>query len=549
MQGLLDGIKNFKTSNLRNIYTEEKKEVTVKDEPPKGSKGNYHWHFGHEDEEDKIEWYDEAAAFRQRAKELAQLIKSSKYVVVYTGAGISTAAKLPDYRGSDGMWTNRDAGTSYDKSKYVETISSALPTLAHMAIAELVKRGIVKSVVSTNVDGLHMRSGVPSEKLAELHGNSYLEVCQKCKHRYLRGQDILQYQTEEHKAVSRHWCGGKCEQPGCDGLLYDTIIAFGEFLPEDQLTLAENESKKGDLALVLGTTMMVQPACLLPGKIYKKKEGKMIICNLQKTQYDSKASFVMHGETDDLMYLVMEELGIPIPTSTESFVIPKYVENIDKKHEKKIAENKKKLEEIKREKLENPNGRSNAITRGENPYGKHVVTGQGLAEDEVNELKYGRVELVFFNHCKNGNYSLQSKSKKVVIEDCHDTIISIDDKVITHTMEVINSSNVTVKVNVPIFTVTCDNSKNIKLQFKDKDSFEMIAFAKAETSTLTIGDETIDVFSKLSFDPSKDQIVTRKNLTTGEIASSLTRRDYAGRITGLVQQGDAQEEQDKEEDN
>lgn len=75
---------------------------------------------------------------------------------------------MPDYRGQDGMWTHRDAGTNQDKSKYVQTISSALPTLAHMAISELCLRGIVKSVVSTNVDGLHMRSGVPSSQLSEV---------------------------------------------------------------------------------------------------------------------------------------------------------------------------------------------------------------------------------------------------------------------------------------------------------------------------------------------------------------------------------------------
>jgi len=214
--------------------------------------------------------------------------------------GISTAAKLPDYRGGDGMWTNRDQGTSIDKTKYVENISCALPTLSHMAIAELVHRGIIKSVVSTNVDGLHMRAGVEKSRLSELHGNSYLETCDTCGEKYLRTQDVLQNQTEDHRLVNRHWCGKYCEKEGCGGMLLDNIVAFGENLPEDELNEAIRQSKKGDLALVLDTTMMVQPACLLPKYIYKKPKGKMVICNLQTTPYDKAAALRIQGHIDDM---------------------------------------------------------------------------------------------------------------------------------------------------------------------------------------------------------------------------------------------------------
>jgi NAD-dependent SIR2 family protein deacetylase len=429
------------------------------------------------------------------------------------------------------MWTNRDAGTSYDKSKYVETISSALPTLSHMALAELVHRGIVKSIISTNVDGLHMRSGVPFDKLAELHGNSYLETCNKCGHKYLRGNDILQYQTEDHRLVNRHWCGGKCEQPGCDGLLLDTIVAFGEFLPEDQLNFAQKQSNKGDFALVLGTTMMVQPACLLPGYIYKKPGGKMVICNLQKTSYDNQAALTIHGQTDDFIYLVMKELGIEIPRSTDSFVIPNYKEEIDNKHLMKRELIKKQLEEIEREKRENPGGRSNAITKGQNPTGdRDVISGKSLNK----EFSFSTTKLVFFNNCRNSNLILKSKSKKVVIEDCHDTTITLNEKIITNTIEIINSSNLMVYINVPVFTLTCDNSKSISISFKSADYFEMVAWAKAENCRLLVGDLKIDFTSGLTYDINKDQIVTRKQ-TDGTIISSLTRRDQSGRIVELVQ--------------
>lgn len=543
MQGLLESIRGFNSNSLTNVFTTERKAPVVTEKP----KPNFHWHFGHEDEEEKIEWFDDPKDFREKCKEIAKMIKESKHCVVYTGAGISTSAKLPDYRGSDGMWTNRDQGTSMDKTKYVETISSALPTLAHMAISELVRRDLVKFVVSTNVDGLHMRSGIPMDKLAELHGNSYLETCEKCKTKYLRDRDILQNQTEEHRLVNRHWCGGRCDKDGCGGLLLDSIVAFGENLPEDHLHRATEESKKGDFAFVLGTTMMVQPACLLPGYIYKKKGGKMIICNLQKTQYDPRAAFTVHGHTDDILFLVMEELGIQIPRETTLFKIPAYVEEIDAKHNKRIVEVKKQLEEIAREKKENPNGRSNALTRGEDIYNRAVIS---LENESDHNLKFAGLQLVFFNHSKNCEFTIVSKTKKIVVEDCHNLVLTASEKIVTHTMEIINSSNITVNINTQIFTITCDNSDNISLIFQKKDDFELAAWAKATNCSLTVegipiqiipkstaessnSDGTSTSDSSTTVDLKKDQIITRK-YPTGEILSKVTRRDQCGRIVELV---------------
>jgi len=285
------------------------------------------------------------------------------------------------------------------------------------------------------------------------------------------------------------------------------------------------------LAIVLGTTMMVQPACLLPGEIYKKPGGKMVLCNLQKTSYDGKAVVNIHGETDDFMYLVMQELGIEIPTSTESFIIHQYQEDIDKKHALKREDIKKQLAEIEREKRENPGGRTNAITRGQNPTGdRSVVSGDSLNQ----ELSFNKVQLVFFNACKGSNLSLKSKTKKVVIEDCHNSTITLDEKVITHTMEIINSDHLIIYINVPILTLTCDNSKSISIIYKNAELFEMVAWAKVEDCKLKVGDLDINFMAGLTFDPAKDQIVTRKT-PQGEIISSLTRRDQSGRIIELVQ--------------
>jgi len=144
------------------------------------------------------------------------------------------------------------------------------------------------------------------------------------------------------------------------------------------------------------------------------------------------------------------------------------------------------------------------------------------------------MELLFLNLCKNCNFSLDSKTKKIVIEDCHNVTIAVNEKVLTQTLEIINSSNVTVNINVPISTITCDNSKNIELNFQHIDFFELVAWAKALDCKLTIGGNNIDVLGNLvNFDFQKDQIVTRKS-SDGTIVSNLTRRDHAGRITDLV---------------
>jgi len=192
---------------------------------------------------------------------------------------------------------------------------------------------------------------------------------------------------------------------------------------------------------------------------------------------------------------------------------------------------KKQLEEIEREKRENPGGRSNAITKGQNPTGdRDVISGKSLNK----EFSFSTTKLVFFNNCRNSNLILKSKSKKVVIEDCHDTTITLNEKIITNTIEIINSSNLMVYINVPVFTLTCDNSKSISISFKSADYFEMVAWAKAENCRLLVGDLKIDFTSGLTYDINKDQIVTRKQ-TDGTIISSLTRRDQSGRIVELVQ--------------
>jgi hypothetical protein len=125
-------------------------------------------------ERELAEVEDEAAVMQSKAKVVAEAIKNGRHVVIYTGAGISTAAQLPDYRGPHGVWTQRARGELPGASKM--DLGMARPTYAHYAINHLVKKGLITFVTSTNLDGLHRRSGVPKTAISELHG-SHSSLC------------------------------------------------------------------------------------------------------------------------------------------------------------------------------------------------------------------------------------------------------------------------------------------------------------------------------------------------------------------------------------
>ncbi len=117
----------------------------------------------------------------------------------------------------------------------------------YRALVELQRRGIVKCVISQNCDGLHLRSGINSDNLAELHGNINLETCQICHAKYLRDFDT-------DIGSSNHYTGRLCDKPECRGPLKDSIINFGENLPDDELNKAFEHAEKAAVCLVLGKT-------------------------------------------------------------------------------------------------------------------------------------------------------------------------------------------------------------------------------------------------------------------------------------------------------
>ena len=275
------------------------------------------------------EFHDSVDQVKEVAEKVVQLLRTVKHCTAFTGAGISTSAGIGDYRGKGGKWTEMDRETV--TAKVTESLKESghaqgeeeneeeeeeeedgvpyeklRPTYTHEALAKLVDMGLVKYVISQNGDGLHALSGISPEKISELHGNVFVEVCESCGHRYSRSHYVLDdraslYYEElaDHGTTDvakprhamkcqqcglSHRTGKRCEQTGCKGFLKDSIINFGDDLEEEVLSRAELHSKSADLCLSLGTTMQVTPACNLVEM--GRKPLRLVIINRQKTAFD-----------------------------------------------------------------------------------------------------------------------------------------------------------------------------------------------------------------------------------------------------------------------
>ncbi|XP_063514734.1 NAD-dependent protein deacylase sirtuin-6 isoform X2 [Pongo pygmaeus] len=226
------------------------------------------------------EIFDPPEELERKVWELARLVWQSSNVVFHTGAGISTASGIPDFRGPHGVWTMEERGLA---PKFDTTFESARPTQTHMALVQLERVGLLHFLVSQNVDGLHVRSGFPRDKLAELHGNMFVEECAKCKTQYVRDTVVG---TMGLKATGR-----LCTVAKARGL---------------------RACRNADLSITLGTSLQIRPSGNLP-LATKRRGGRLVIVNLQPTKHDRHADLRIHGYVDEVMTRLMKHLGLEIP--------------------------------------------------------------------------------------------------------------------------------------------------------------------------------------------------------------------------------------------
>ena len=240
------------------------------------------------------------------------VLKSSK-IVVFTGAGISTESGIPDFRSPGGVWSkyNPDdftfqrfvsSETAREKywqmsTEFYNQLKTVRPNSAHMAVAALETMGKLDCVITQNIDGLHQMAGSSSERVIELHGTSRAVSCLSCKKRYDR--DAVQQRISDGDRVPR------CD--ACDGLLKPATISFGQSMPENETAEAMQRSAACDLFIVIGSSLVVQPAASMP-LVAKEKGAKLIIINRDSTPFDHLADAVLHASAGTVMTEILNRI-------------------------------------------------------------------------------------------------------------------------------------------------------------------------------------------------------------------------------------------------
>ncbi|MFN3692129.1 MAG: SIR2 family NAD-dependent protein deacylase [Fervidobacterium sp.] len=240
---------------------------------------------------------------------LANWLKISKFSVVLTGAGISVPSGIPDFRSKDGVYAkygqkifdietfNKFPEEFYEFAREeLLKMLDAEPNKAHILLSNLEKTGIIKGVITQNIDNLHKKAG--TQNIAEIHGSARTWTCLKCNKRY----DLLN-SYESNQLLSQNF---RCS---CGGRTKPDIVFFGEMLPLNEFSRAENWSKKSDLFITMGTSLVVYPAAQLP-IIAKSNGAKLIIINNTETPFDDRADLKIELDVIEVSEKLSEILKI-----------------------------------------------------------------------------------------------------------------------------------------------------------------------------------------------------------------------------------------------
>lgn len=242
-------------------------------------------------------------------EELRRLIAGSRHAVIFTGAGISTESGIPDFRSPGGLWTKMQpiyfqdfvASADVRREAWRRRFSNqdgwvgARPNRGHLAVARWVARSSAV-VVTQNVDNLHQASGVPEDKVIELHGNATYALCLSCQRRYELDGLEQQYRTSGNVEP----CGG------CGGIIKTATISFGQQMPELPMQRAAEHTYMCDLFVVLGSSLSVFPAADFPARA-KRTGAALVIVNRDPTEMDGSADLVIRAGIGDTMSAAVDE--------------------------------------------------------------------------------------------------------------------------------------------------------------------------------------------------------------------------------------------------
>jgi NAD-dependent deacetylase len=242
-------------------------------------------------------------------EEAADIIASTDKVVLFTGAGISTESGIPDFRSPGGIWSKyqpimfQDFMSSEEKRREswqrgkesYHVFADVEPNAAHYAIAELERMGKLDCLITQNIDNLHQKAGNSPEMVIELHGTAMFVMCMRCGKRWPR-------------AEIQEWLESGVEIPMCDecgGIMKSATISFGQPMPEVETAEALLRSRKAEVFIVVGSSLVVYPAAQMPMEA-KQSGAKLIILNIGETPFDDYADVRIHGKAGETMQRMVE---------------------------------------------------------------------------------------------------------------------------------------------------------------------------------------------------------------------------------------------------
>lgn len=248
-----------------------------------------------------------------------EVFGGARRITALTGAGVSTASGIPDFRGPQGLWTTDPRSQRYsDLASYVSDPElreqawqrrrthpawDAVPNAAHRAFVDLERAGRLGALLTQNIDGLHQSAGLDSGTVLELHGSVFGVLCLDCG---ARGS---------MRAALRRVDDGEQDPPcqGCGGILKSTTISFGQPLDPDVIRASQGATVDCDLFLAAGTSLTVHPAAGL-AELAVRAGARLVICNAEPTPYDELASAVLREPLDEVL---PELAAVPVTDTGE----------------------------------------------------------------------------------------------------------------------------------------------------------------------------------------------------------------------------------------
>lgn len=242
----------------------------------------------------------------------ARAIQGSEYAIAITGAGISVPSGIPDFRSPGGLWArfdpqqvcsdwaleNNPQGVWEFLLDAVTMFSRAAPNPAHLALAGLEDMGLIKGIITQNIDNLHQRAG--SREVIEFHGGCASFYCNQCS---------AQYPPEAALDLSLETIPWLCSS--CRGIIRPSVVFFGEQIPEPALTRSRELGYRADLILIVGTSGEVAPANIIPQWV-KSQGGMVIEINLGSTAYDGFSDIKLDMPAEKALPAIADELGLKL---------------------------------------------------------------------------------------------------------------------------------------------------------------------------------------------------------------------------------------------